>query len=131
MAEEKQEIKKEQSADKKIAVIRITGRTKLKKEIISTLAMLNLPKKNSCVIVPANPSMMGMIKRVKDYVTWGDIDDETSKLLKEKKDKGKKFFSLNPPKGGYGRKGTKMPFKLGGALGPRKEKINDIIKRMI
>ena len=34
-------------------------------------------------------------------------------------------------KGGFERKGTKMPFHLGGALGNRKEKINDLIRRML
>ena len=127
MAEEK----KIETNAKNIAVIRIHGQTKLKKEIKDTLKMLNLLKKNSCVVVPATSTYLGMIKKVKDVVTWGDIDNETLKLLKEKRDKGKKFFSLAPPKGGYGRKGTKMPFKLGGTLGPRKEKINQFIKNMI
>ena len=123
---------KEAQDTKKIAIVRITGKVKLKKKIKSTLAMLNLPKKNSCVIIPATPSYLGMIKKLKDVITWGDIDDETLNLLKEKRSKeNQKFFTLHPPIGGYGKKGTKMPFKLGGALGPRKEKINDFIKKML
>lgn len=43
----------------------------------------------------------------------------------------KLFFKLTPPKGGFERKGTKRPFSLGGALGYRKEKINDLIKKML
>lgn len=115
----------------KIAVIRITGNVRIKEEIRSTLDMLNLPRKNCCVVVSATPSTLGMINKVKDFVTYGDIDEETMKLLNEKRGKGKKYFALHPPRKGYGRKGTKLPFKLGGALGPRKEKINDLIKRMI
>ncbi len=43
----------------------------------------------------------------------------------------KPFFRLSPPKKGYAQKGTKKPFSLGGALGYRKEKINDLIQRML
>ncbi len=43
----------------------------------------------------------------------------------------KPFFRLNPPTKGYAPKGTKKPFSLGGALGYRKDKINDLIQRML
>jgi large subunit ribosomal protein L30 len=43
----------------------------------------------------------------------------------------KPFFRLAPPKKGYETKGTKKPFSLGGALGYRKNKINDLIQRML
>ncbi|MEM4364098.1 MAG: 50S ribosomal protein L30 [Candidatus Diapherotrites archaeon] len=42
-----------------------------------------------------------------------------------------KVFRLRPPKKGYERKGIKKPYSIGGALGNRKEKINDLILRMI
>ena len=41
------------------------------------------------------------------------------------------FFKLTPPAKGFGRKGIKKAFSLGGALGYRKDRINDLIKRMI
>jgi large subunit ribosomal protein L30 len=83
---------------------------------------------------------MGMVKKVDDLITWGEVNDSTIKELKEKrgektKNKGKeelkKFFRLSPPKGGFERKGIKVPFKIGGALGYRGDKINDLIKRML
>ena len=136
MAEEQK-----QTGEKKIAVIRIRGIIGLKKDIKDTLKMLRLYNKNWCVVVDATPSVLGMIKKVKDYITWGEIDDETFSLLKEKrgeKTKNKKgeevlkpFFRMHPPRGGFERKGIKIPFNLGGALGNRKEKINDLIKKMI
>ena len=43
----------------------------------------------------------------------------------------KQFFKLNPPRSGFERKGIKVPFSLGGALGYRKNNINDLIKRMV
>ena len=43
----------------------------------------------------------------------------------------KSFFRLLPPKKGFERKGIKVPFSLGGALGYRKEDINNLIERML
>lgn len=131
----------EKKEAKKLAVIRIRGLNRLKVKVDDTMKMLHLFKKNYCTIVPATDSIVGMIKKSKDYVTWGEIDAETEKELKEKKqettkdkegnDIPKKFFRLNPPIGGFERKGTKIPFSKGGALGYRADKINKLIKKMI
>lgn len=45
--------------------------------------------------------------------------------------KVKKVFRLKPPRKGFERAGIKKPFQQGGVLGDRKEKINDLIKRMV
>jgi len=113
----------------KLAIIRIKGPLQVNAAVEDTMKMLNLNKKFNCVIVDDNPSYKGMLKKVMHLVTWGEISEETITLL-EKRKKGK-FFALHPPKGGFEKKGTKMPFKLGGAYGYRKEKINDLIKRML
>lgn len=120
----------------KIAVIRVRGPVNVRKVTENTLKMLRLQRKNSCVVVPNTPSFIGMIHKVKDYVTWGIIDEETLNLLTEKRgektgDKLKPFFRLNPPVKGFGRKGIKKAFVVGGALGDRKEKVNDLIRRML
>src|SRR3989338_5222869 len=126
---------------KKIAIIRVRGTTVVMKPVKDTLNMLRLYKKNCCVVLNDGPNIIGMIKKAKDYITWGEIDDETLKLLtkkrgeKTKDEEGKEtikpFFRLNPPRKGFGRKGIKLPFGVGGALGDRKDKINDLIKRMV
>jgi large subunit ribosomal protein L30 len=138
MQTKKQEPKKTHG---RIAVVRVKGSIKLQKEVKDTLKMLRLYKQNSCVVLDASPSILGMVKKVESYVTWGEVDEETFKLLREKRElkaknkEGKEvvmpFFRLLPPRKGFGRKGIKLPFKLGGALGYRGEKINDLIKRMI
>ena len=116
----------------KLAIIRVRGLIGLEREIKDTLNMLKLFRKNYCIILEDTPITKGMISKAKDYITWGEIDEETLKLLTEKRGKkGIKFFRLNPPKKGFGRKGIKVSFKAGGALGYRKEKINDLIKRML
>ncbi|MBW2968514.1 uL30 family ribosomal protein [Candidatus Woesearchaeota archaeon] len=113
----------------KIAVIRIRGLTKLRRDFTDTLTMLNLCQKNNCAVFENTSDIMGMIKKVKDFVTWGEISDDTLKLMeKRKKDK---FYALHPPVKGFEKKGIKMPFSKGGALGYRGDKINDLLKRMV
>ena len=123
----------------KIAVILVRGLTKVDAKIKDTLFMLRLRRKHACVVVANNPVNIGMIKKVKDYVTFGEIDEETVKLLIEKKGekdpkdpiKLKRFFRLCPPVGGFERKGTKKPFTIGGALGERGTAIKDLINKMM
>ena len=43
----------------------------------------------------------------------------------------KLFFKLSPPRGGFERGGVKKQFALGGVLGYRKDKINDLLQKMI
>lgn len=125
----------------KIAVIRIRGGIDVKIGLKDTLDMLRLYRKNYCVVMDDRPEILGMIKKVKDFVTYGEIDDDVLKLLIEKRgqkakdDEGKeslkKFFRLSPPRKGFERKGIKIGFNAGGALGYRGKYINDLIKRMV
>lgn len=121
----------------KIAIILLRGRIGIHRDIKYTLDLLRLKKKHVCVVIEEKPETKGMLQKVKDYVTWGTIDEETHKELLEKRGqkdsegKLKPFFNMQPPKGGFERKGIKKPFGLGGALGNRKEKINDLIKKML
>ena len=123
-----------------IVVVRIRGGINLKSGVKDTLKMLNLHKQNYCTIIKNNSSNVGMVKKVKDFVTWGEIDTETMNALEKRQEKTKdkdgkevikKYYRLNPPQKGYGRKGIKVQFNTGGALGYRAEKINDLVKRMI
>lgn len=115
----------------KIAVILIRGLVEVKQEIKDTLRMLNLQKKHACIIIEDNKINRGMLKKAENYITYGEITEETIKELKEKRPSSKKFYSLHPPKGGFERSGIKKPYNLKGALGNRKEKINELIKKMI
>jgi large subunit ribosomal protein L30 len=124
---------------KLMAVIRIRGCIGVDGSISDTLEMLKLHRKNFCIIQKSTPSIMGMVKKAKDYITWGEIDEALLKELIDKrgepnpKDKSrtKPFFRLHPPMKGYGRKGIKKTFNVGGALGYRGDKINDLIRRML
>ncbi|MFH1972872.1 MAG: 50S ribosomal protein L30 [archaeon] len=71
----------------RIAIVRIRGKNHLQTKVADTLKMLRLYKPNGCVVVPNNPVYIGMIKKVKDYITWGEIDKETFELLIKKRGK--------------------------------------------
>ena len=143
-----------------IAVIRIRGEVHNYPNIRKTMDLLNLTRVNHCVLVQDTPQNLGMIKKVKDYITWGAISKETLKAMMEKRGRltGNKkvtaevlknvdkiyngeikikdieglkpVFRLHPPKKGFERKGIKKTFKQGGVLGPR-ESLDDLLKKMI
>ena len=112
-----------------IAIIRIRSAIRASQPVRDTLQNLSLARTNYCVVIEDSPVNRGMIAKVKDFVTWGDIDDETKAALKAKTEK--KYVRLHPPRGGFERKGIKKHFSIGGALGERKEKINDLVKKML
>lgn len=116
-------------SDQMIAIVLVRGIVGTSEQTRATLRMLNLDRKNHCVIVPKTPSFLGMVQKVKDYITWGDLDAETIALLKKRMED--KIVRLQPPRKGFGRKGIKVPFNVGGALGYRGEKINDLLRRMM
>jgi len=113
-----------------IAVIRITGQVGLKRSIIETLNRLKIRKKYSCIVLSPTKEQMGMIKKVEDFVAYGKIsEDMHKKLLEKRKTSTKDFFRLHPPRKGIDSKkhfGVKK-----GVLGNHKEKINELIERML
>ena len=121
----------------KLAVVLIRNTTAANQIIRDTLMMLRLYKKCTCRVLDNNKLNMGMLNKVKDYTTFGEIDAETEKLLEQKRgkkdEKGKlrKDFHLNPPRGGFERKGIKHSFEQGGALGYRAARMSELIKKMI
>ncbi|RLE82638.1 MAG: 50S ribosomal protein L30 [Thermoprotei archaeon] len=65
----------------KLAVIRIRGCVGVPEDVEYTLKLLRLHKKFNVVLVDDTPSIRGMLHKVKDYVTWGEIDRDTLTLL--------------------------------------------------
>ena len=67
------------------AVVKVRGSISAKREARETLDMLNLDKTNNAVLIDNRPSYMGMLYRVQNYVTWGEVSKETvAMLLKER-----------------------------------------------
>ena len=128
-----------QKKNVKLAVVLIRGYIGMHRTVKDALYTLKLRKKHTCVVLIDNPSNRGMLNKVKDYVTYGEIDDSTIKELVAKRGKEdaankgrtKPFFELPPPRGGFERKGIKISFRDGGALGYRADKINVLIRKMI
>jgi Ribosomal protein L30/L7E len=50
--------------------LRVRGRTGIKGEIADTLDMLRLTRINHAVLLPENPTYLGMLRKGKDYITW-------------------------------------------------------------
>ncbi len=163
--------KEKKSGKKRVAVVRVRGKVRVRGSIEDTMKLLNLTRVNHCVIIDDGDQYNGMVRKVKDYVTWGEINKEVFAKLIEKRgrlsghkridneyiakntkyksidDFSEKFMSLNselcdipnlnpvlrlkPPKKGYERKGIKKPYSIGGTLGCRGKKINELLSKMI
>ncbi len=57
------------------------GRVNVRKTTEDTLQMLNLFRRFNCVIIDDRPSYRGMLQKIKDWATWGEINSETVELL--------------------------------------------------
>lgn len=70
---------------KRVAVIRIHGGAKLRHDVVKTFDLLKLYKKHTCIVVPANAIYAGMINKIKDFSTWGEVSPEVFRKLLEKR----------------------------------------------
>ena len=66
---------------KRLVVVRIRGRVGVRRDVEDTLKMLRLYRKFHATIVDDRESYRGMLQKVKDYVTWGEADEEVIALL--------------------------------------------------
>jgi len=116
-----------------IAIIRIRGQVNIRKQITETLNRLRLKTKYSCLILEKpKAEELGMIEKIKDFVAFGEINNETYKKLVEargKYSKSKTHFRLHPPRGGIE---SKKHFGVGkGVLGNHGKEINKLLERML
>ena len=59
------------------AIIRIRGSSDTPYDIEYTLRLLRLVRKFHCVLYLDTQAVKGMLHKVKDWITWGEIDRET------------------------------------------------------
>jgi len=140
------------------AVIRLKGLVKIRKDFVDTLKMLRLNRKMHCVLLKEDDDIVkGMLFKVKDRVTWGEIDDTVLKSMIEKRGRKsgnerltkeeaeevfkktkenqkvpetiKPVFRLTPPSKGF-KYSIKQHYPKG-ELGYRGKEINELLKRMI
>ena len=95
----------EKAAERKcFAVVKVRGTIRARREARETLDMLRLARTNHAVLVDNRPSYMGMLYRVQNYVTWGEVSKETVALLLKKRGRlagGKKLTDEYAQKVGY------------------------------
>jgi hypothetical protein len=93
---------------------------------------MNLNKKYSCVVFKdLKKSEEGMINKLRNFIAYGKISEEMyEKLVEARGQKGTKFFTLHPPRKGIDSK-KHFGVSSKGVLGDNKEKINDLIERML
>ena len=71
---------KKKDTDKPVetyCIIRIRGAHGMNRKIQNTLNLLNLPKVNHATIVRTTPSILGMIQKAKDYISFGPVSEES------------------------------------------------------
>jgi len=68
-----------------LVVIRVRGVSDVYKEISETLKLLNLTRNCHAVLIDDRPAYLGMLKKARDYITWGEIsEDNLLALLKSR-----------------------------------------------
>jgi len=65
------------------AIVRVRGSVNVMPKIKETMRIMRLNNVNHCVIVPENDVYKGMLNIIKDYVTWGEVDVDTTQLMLE------------------------------------------------
>ncbi|MFB6209669.1 MAG: uL30 family ribosomal protein [Candidatus Nanohaloarchaea archaeon] len=116
---------------KKIAAIKVRGDIDARKKAKRTLKDLNLDKKNQCIVFEDSESVRGMLNVVKDYITFGEVDEDTVEKLEDRNGEeleNGETVELSPPSGGFSD--TKKQVGQGGSLGER-ENMDELIERMV
>ncbi len=114
-----------------IAAIKVRSDTDARKKVKHTLENLSLEKVNSMRIMEDTESSRGMLQVAKDYITFGEVDEETVEMLENELDReisSGDVIELTPPSKGYSS--TKMQKNQGGILG-RNPEISELITRMV
>jgi len=87
-----------------IVVVRIRGLSDVRGEIQDTLKMLNLTRNCHATLIDDRPSYLGMLQKVKNQVTWGEVSKEVINLLLKRRGRlvgGKKLTDEYAQRVGY------------------------------
>lgn len=68
-----------------LAAVRVRGAVNVRGDIKDTLRMLRLTRPNHCVVLPATAAVEGMLRKAKDYITWGELRPEVLAHLLERR----------------------------------------------
>lgn len=67
------------------AVVRTRGLINIFYENRETLKLLRLTRNSHATIMKVQPSSLGMLRKVQNYVTWGEISKESISILLKKR----------------------------------------------
>ena len=70
---------------KAFVVVRIRGQADVPHWATTTMKLLKLDKKFRATIVPAKENTLGMLNKIKHYVSWQEVDTSFTKELLDKK----------------------------------------------
>jgi large subunit ribosomal protein L30 len=68
-----------------LVAIRVRGTSDISQEIRDTLNVLHLNRNCHATLIDDRPSYLGMLQKVQNHVTWGEISKENIALLLEKR----------------------------------------------
>lgn len=114
-----------------LGILKIRSAIGAKPDMKKTLSILKLDKKFTLTVVQDTKDMRGMVQKIKDYVTWGELSKEQFEaLVANVKPTGDKIkvFRMHPPKGGF--KKTIKKHHPKGELGYRKD-MGELLMRML
>ena len=70
---------------KAFLVVRICGQADVPYWATTTMSLLKLEKRYRATIIPEKDNTLGMLRKIQHYVSWQEIDVETTKELLDKK----------------------------------------------
>lgn len=114
-----------------LAAVRVRSDIDAREKVSRTLQDLNLDKNNQCAVFEGSDSVRGMLELVKDYVAYGEIEDETLEALKDRRGgdiENGDTVNLTAPSGGY--RDTKKNVGQGGSLGQNPD-MDQLIQSMV
>ncbi|MHA2357604.1 MAG: 50S ribosomal protein L30 [Candidatus Heimdallarchaeaceae archaeon] len=68
-----------------LAVIRLRGTVNVHYKIHETLKFLNIRRSNYMTLIPSTPTYLGMLKKARDFITWGEINQEVLEHVLKKR----------------------------------------------
>jgi large subunit ribosomal protein L30 len=78
-------LSKQQAANPLLLVVRIRGTINVRKDMKGTLEALRLGRVHTATLHPGEPSVRGALQHIKDFVAWGEVDEETLTRLLQKR----------------------------------------------
>ncbi len=72
---------------KRIAVVKVRGNIRVDRRVRATMAMMHLTRVNHCVLIDDRDTYKGMLQKSKDWITWGEVNEESVVKLLTKRGK--------------------------------------------